>query len=80
MGPAGSSTVIWCEEHKTLGFGMTGGLTLPLVVLGGVGDTVGVTGAGGSGVDWCGHCKSKVLYSAMERSQNLRGKEMVVGV
>ncbi len=59
---------------------MTDGLILPLVVLGGVGDTDGLTGAGVSWVVWYGHCRSRVLNCAMERSKNLRGKEMVVGV
>lgn len=51
MGPAGSSTVIRCEEHKTLGFGITDGLTLLWAVWDGLGDTDGVTGAGVSAVD-----------------------------
>lgn len=51
MGPAGSSTVIRCEEHKTLGFGITDGMTLLWTGLDGLGDTDGVTGTGGSGVD-----------------------------
>lgn len=59
----------------TLGFG-----TGEKVVLGGVGETGRVTGAGISGVLLYGHCRSRVLYCAMDKSQNLRGKEMVVGV
>lgn len=76
MAPAGNSTVICFEEHKTLGFATTGGLTW--VVLGGLGDTATVTGAGVSWAVWCGHCKSKTLYSPTERSQYLRSKESVV--
>ncbi len=48
-GPGGSSTVISLMEQKTLGFGTAAGLTLTLEVLGGIGDTEGVIGAGVSG-------------------------------
>ena len=59
----------------TLSFG-----TRDWVVLAWVGEIGGLTGAGVSGVLSYGHSRSRVLYSATERSQNLRGKEIVVGV
>lgn len=80
IGPEGSSTVIWWEEQKTSGFGTTEELILPCVVLGGVVDADGITGAGVLGIVEYGHCRSRVLYCAIERSQNLRDREMVVGV
>lgn len=59
----------------TLGFWTREG-----VVLGGVGETGGVSGAGVSGVLSYGHRSSTVRYCATDRSQNLSGKEMVAGV
>lgn len=80
MGPEGSSTVISWEEQKILGFGTADGPIPSLVVLGGVGVGSGASVAGLSEGLWNGHCRSTVLYCAMEKSQNRRGKEMVVGV
>lgn len=45
-----------------------------------VGRLVEMGGVTGAGVLGYGHCGSMVLYCAMERSQNLMGKETVVGV
>lgn len=80
MGPDGSSRVIWWEEQETLGVERTDGTIGPLMTLGGLGETDWEGGVGITGMPSYVHRGSTVLYCATERSQNLRGKEMVVGV
>lgn len=73
MGPGGSSTLIWRGEQKILGFGTRELLMWALVLL-------GSTSAGVNGRCRYGHCSSTVLCFIMDRSKNLRVKDMVVGV
>lgn len=66
MGPGGSTTFICWKEQKTSVLVTTDGAGLPLVLLGGVGK---VHGAAVAGVLWYGHCKSRVLFCQVEKSQ-----------
>lgn len=75
MGAEGSSTVISWEEQTTWFIGRTAGLMFSLVVV-----TAGWSGAGLFDSPPYEHWGSTILYCAVDRSQNLSVKEMVVGV